>query len=161
MRGFTPGKHSFEDYGGALSLEVDVAVLGAGAGGAAAAYALAQAGHADLALATIAEALATSSAKADHHLDAELHRLQGEALLLQSPANAPQAAQCFQTALCISQQQHAKVFELRAATSLARLWKKKRKGAAAHTLLSGVYGAWREGLDTPDLCDARHLLERL
>ncbi|MBK7757209.1 MAG: NAD(P)-binding protein [Deltaproteobacteria bacterium] len=45
MRGFTPGKHSFEDYGGALSLEVDVAVLGAGAGGAAAAYALAQAGH--------------------------------------------------------------------------------------------------------------------
>ncbi len=125
------------------------------------AQALAQAGHADLALATIAEALATSSAKADHHLDAELHRLQGEALLLQSPANAPQAAQCFQTALCISQQQHAKVFELRAATSLARLWKKKRKGAAAHTLLSGVYGAWREGLDTPDLCDARHLLERL
>jgi choline dehydrogenase-like flavoprotein len=45
MRGFTPGKHSFEDYDGALSLEVDVAVLGAGAGGAAAAYALAKAGH--------------------------------------------------------------------------------------------------------------------
>ena len=107
------------------------------------------------------EALATGSAKADHHLDAELHRLQGEALLLQSPANAPQAVQCFQAALRISQQQHAKLFELRAATSLARLWKKKRKGAAAHALLAGVYGTWHEGLDTPDLHDARQLLERL
>ncbi|MBP9061655.1 MAG: hypothetical protein KBF98_15245, partial [Rhodoferax sp.] len=119
------------------------------------------AGRADLALATLDEAFATGSAKADHHLDAELHRLQGEALLLQSPSNAAQAVVCFQAALHISQQQHAKVFELRAATSLARLWKKKRKAQAAHALLAGVYEAFSEGFDTPDLQDARQLLVRL
>lgn len=119
------------------------------------------AGRADLALATLDEAFATGSAKADHHLDAELHRLQGEALLLQSPSNAAQAVVCLQAALRISQQQHAKVFELRAATSLARLWKKKRKAQAAHALLAGVYEAFSEGFDTPDLQDARQLLVRL
>ena len=112
-------------------------------------------------MATLDEAFATGSAKADHHLDAELHRLQGESLLLQSPSNAAQAVVCFQAALHISQQQHAKVFELRAATSLARLWKKKRKAQAAHALLAGVYEAFSEGFDTPDLQDARQLIVRL
>jgi DNA-binding SARP family transcriptional activator len=125
------------------------------------AQACVSAGRADLALVAIDEAFATSAAKADYHLDAELHRLQGEALLMQSPSNVDQAVQFFETALRISQQQHAKVFELRAAISLGRLWKKKRKSKAAQALLAGVVGSFSEGFDSPDLHDARQLLEQL
>ena len=92
---------------------------------------------------------------------AERHRLRGELLLLQVVPDAPAAEACFQQALDVARYQDAKSFELRAAMSLARLWQRQGKRAAAHELLALIYGWFTEGFDTPDLQDARALLEEL
>lgn len=78
-------------------------------------------GQFDAALRVIEQALATAGAKGDHHQDAELYRLQGEALLGQSPSHAAMAKALFEQALAVSQQQSAQSLALRAAMSLARL----------------------------------------
>ena len=72
-----------------------------------------------------------------------------------------QAETCFQQALDIARRQQAKSWELRAATSLARLWQRQRKRAEAHALLAPIYGWFTEGFDTADLQEARALLEAL
>jgi predicted ATPase len=61
----------------------------------------------------------------------------------------------------IARQQHAKSWELRAATSLARLWQGQDKRAEAHALLAPIYGWFTEGFDTADLQEAKALLEAL
>jgi len=94
-------------------------------------------------------------------LKAELHRLQGELLLQQSPDNATEAAACFQHALTIAHHQQAKSWELHAATSLARLWQQQGKQAEARELLAPVYNWFTEGFDTADLKDAKALLAEL
>ncbi len=66
---------------------------------------------------------------------------------------------CYQKALQISREQGAKSLELRAATSLSKLWFDQNKGQDARNLLTPVYGWFTEGFDTPDLKDARALLE--
>jgi predicted ATPase len=68
---------------------------------------------------------------------------------------------CFQQALDVARHQHAKSLELRAATSLARLWQHQGKRVAAYQLLAKVYGWFTEGFDTPDLQEAKALLEVL
>jgi predicted ATPase len=93
--------------------------------------------------------------------EAELHRLKGELLLQQSPNNATEAASCFQKAIAIAQNQSAKSWELRAATSLARLWQSQGKHQDAYDLLAPVYGWFTEGFDTADLQDAKALLDEL
>lgn len=111
------------------------------------------------------QALAVGNALGDHHIEAELHRLKGEALLglVDADANAgeAQAAACFQQALALSRRQQAKSLELRAATSLTRLWQKQGKRDDARRLLEETYGWFSEGFDTPDLQDARKLLDSL
>ena len=67
----------------------------------------------------------------------------------------------FQRALVISRHQEARSFELRAATSLARLWDEQGKRRQAHDLLAPIYGWFTEGFDTRDLIEAKALLEEL
>ena len=68
---------------------------------------------------------------------------------------------CFQKALTVAREQRAKSWELRAATSLARLWCEQGERAEARALLAPVYGWFTEGFDTPDLKDAKALLDEL
>ena len=72
-----------------------------------------------------------------------------------------EAEACFQQAIAVAQQQSAKSWELRAATSLARLWQQQGKQAEAYQLLAPVYDWFTEGFDTADLQDAKTLLDEL
>jgi class 3 adenylate cyclase/predicted ATPase len=109
----------------------------------------------------IAEALAFAEESGERWWEAELHRLSGELLLVQSGENRAQAEGCFLRASEIARQQSAKAFELRAATSLGRLWAQQGKPAQAHDLLAPVYGWFTEGFETQDLKHARALLDEL
>jgi predicted ATPase len=93
--------------------------------------------------------------------EAEIHRLKGELLLQQSSDNHTEAETCFHQAITIAQNQQAKSWELRAATSLARLWQSQDKRQDAYDLLAPVYEWFTEGFDTADLKDAKALLEEL
>ena len=86
---------------------------------------------------------------------AELHRIRGE-LLAASPAEEVET--CFRDALDIARKQEAKTFELRAATSLARLWSGRGEGQRAHDLLAPIYGLFKEEFSTRDLMGAKALL---
>jgi hypothetical protein len=89
---------------------------------------------------------------------AEAHRVRGDGWRALSDENAEAA---YQRALAIGREQHAKSFELRAATSLARLWQSRGKIVEAHDLLLPVYGWFTEGFDTHDLKEAKALLDQL
>ena len=91
--------------------------------------------------------------------EAELHRLKGQLLTVQSAKNQAEAEGCFNQAIAVARRQLAKSLELRAATSLARLWQGQGKIAEAHDLLSPVYGWFTEGFETADLKEAKALLE--
>jgi predicted ATPase len=91
--------------------------------------------------------------------EAELARLKGVLLLRLPHPEVPQAVACFQQALEVARRQQAKALELRAALSLSCLWQQQGKRTAAYDLLAPVYGWFTEGFDTPDLQDARALLE--
>jgi class 3 adenylate cyclase len=93
--------------------------------------------------------------------EAELYRLKGEFLLGLTVENRAEATACFHHALDVARRQQAKSLELRAAMSLARLWQRQGRRAAAHELLAPVYGWFTEGFDTADLQEARGLLEVL
>lgn len=112
------------------------------------------------ALATVDEALGMTARNRDCYYDAELQRLRGELLLLNGATEA-EAERCFQQALEIARQQSAKSWELRAATSLARLWQQQGKLTEAHQMLAEIYDWFTEGFDTADLQDAKALLEKL
>ncbi len=75
--------------------------------------------------------------------------------------DTPHAETCFYQALDVARQQQAKSWELRAATSLARLWQQQDKRQEARDLLAPVHGRFIEGFDTADLKDAKTLLETL
>jgi predicted ATPase len=90
-----------------------------------------------------------------------MYRLKGALLLQQSSDNHLEAETCFQHAMVIAQNQQAKSFELRAATSLARLWQQQGKRQDAHDLLAPVYEWFTEGFDTADLQEAKALLDVL
>jgi predicted ATPase len=118
-------------------------------------------------LGALEEALATAENHAERFYEAELHRLQGEVLLRKfvgatglSPLQMqPEAA--FQTALNIARHQGAKALELRAATSLSRVWQQQNKQQQAWQLLADIYNWFTEGFDTADLQEARALLDVL
>ena len=71
------------------------------------------------------------------------------------------AEDSFRTALAIAREQGTRGYELRAATSLARLWREQGRRADAHELLAPIYGWFTEGFDTPDLKEAKALLGEL
>jgi predicted ATPase len=127
---------------------------------------LAQA-HADVGqtaegLDAIAEALALVASTNERFYEAEIYRLKGELLPKHGGPDSPAGAETsFRQALDIARVQSAKSWELRAAMSLARLWRDQGKHVQARDLLSPVYGWFTEGFDTPDLKDAKALLEEL
>jgi predicted ATPase len=109
----------------------------------------------------LAEALAAIEASGRGDLLAEAYRLQGELLLRQAFPEAAQAEACFQQALAIARRQQAKSWELRATTSLSRLWQQQGKRDQAHDLLAPIYHWFSEGFDTADLQEAEVLLAEL
>jgi predicted ATPase len=91
----------------------------------------------------------------------EVHRLMGDLLLRRNPDAPDQADISYRRAIERARSQEAKSWELRAATSLARLWRGQGKPAAARELLAPVYGWFTEGFGTADLKDAKTLLDEL
>ena len=94
-------------------------------------------------------------------IEAELHRLRGELRLALPEPDQSEAEACFRRALAVAHEQQAKLWELRAATSLARLWRDQRRRNEAHDLLAPICGWFTEGFDTADLKDAKGLLDEL
>jgi predicted ATPase len=95
-----------------------------------------------------------------------MYRLRGELTLAQSSVQSlasrvKEAEACFPKAIEIAQRQQAKALELRATTSLARLWQRQGKNAKAHQMLSEGYNWFTEGFDTKDLQEAKVLLDDL
>jgi class 3 adenylate cyclase/tetratricopeptide (TPR) repeat protein len=117
-------------------------------------------GEVEEGLAAVEMGLAAAGRTGERYLEAELHRLKGE-LLLRSAGNETEAEACFLQALEVARRQQAKSWELPAAISLARLWRRQGKRAEARALLAGLYGWFTEGLDTPTLREARELLDTL
>jgi predicted ATPase len=119
------------------------------------------AGRPGAGLALLAEALNWTEANGGRWLEAELHRLRGE-LLLVTPDRDPVAAEtALRRALAVARDQGVRQWELRAATSLARLWRGQGRCVEARDLLAPVYGWFTEGFDTADLRDGRALLDAL
>jgi predicted ATPase/DNA-binding winged helix-turn-helix (wHTH) protein len=114
-------------------------------------------GRPDEGLAHVSEGFATSRRSGCHYWTAELHRLEGTLALESRGAKASESS--LREALTIARRQRAKSLELRAAMSLGRLWRKQRRGAEAHALLSEAYQWFTEGFETPDLRKAKALLE--
>ena len=123
------------------------------------AVALAQQGDHAEGLAGLSEALQSVEASGEGFWSAELHRSRG--LVLQSQNKLGESEVAFTQALQLARQQQAKSWELRAATSLARLWGEQGRRAQAQELLAPVYGWFTEGFDTADLKEAKALLDGL
>jgi predicted ATPase len=116
-------------------------------------------GQAGEGLTLLDEAVAAVHQTGERFCEAELYRLKGELLLVRSTGNHGEAQACFQQALTVARRQQARLWELRAAMSLSRLWQSQGKRAAAREMLAPIYGWFTEGFDTADLQDAKALLE--
>jgi predicted ATPase len=124
-------------------------------------HALLASGKLEEAEATLSEASAVGERTGDAHFTSELWRLKSE-LLLRRGGEDPHAAEEWLTnAINLAREQSAKMWELRAAASLARLWADRGRRSEAHDLLAPVYGWFTEGFDTADLKDAKALLVEL
>jgi predicted ATPase len=118
-------------------------------------------GYTDDGLQALAEAQTLVEQHDERYLEAEVSRLWGVLLLRQPETPQTEAETWLQRALDVARRQQAKSLELRAATSLARLWQQQGKRQEAHDLLAPVYGWFTEGFDTADLKDAKVLLDAL
>jgi predicted ATPase len=108
------------------------------------------------------EALAHARETGERFYEAEIHRLRGELFLAeQGEAAVPAARVCFEQARDVARRQGARAWELRAATSLARLLHREHDGAGARAVLGPIYAWFTEGFETVDLRNARALLESL
>jgi predicted ATPase len=105
------------------------------------------------------EALEIVKRTGERWLEAELYRHKGQLLLRQG--NSEAAEELYRKALSIAREQEAKLWELRAAASLTRLRRDQGRRAEAYDLLAPIYGWFTEGFDTPDLKEAKALLEEL
>ena len=122
---------------------------------------LAGAQQADEGLNRIEEALVVVGHEGRSWYEADVHRMKGELLLKRDATATRLAEECFRSALEIARRQSAKSFELRAAISLSRLLANQDRRDEARTMLAEIYGWFTEGFDTPDLKDAKTLLEEL
>jgi predicted ATPase len=113
------------------------------------------------ALPRLAEASALVDKTEERWFEAEVHRRSADIMLQLSKPNRAEAEACLRKAVAVAQKQGARLWELRAATSLARLWRDRGRRAEAHDLLAPVYGWFTEGFDTADLKGAKALLDEL
>jgi predicted ATPase len=125
------------------------------------AEALAFAGDVEEGLAELNQAIARSTETGEKWADAELHRLRGDLLCRLTRPDLDNAETSFRAALSIAREQGTKGFELRAATSLARLLGNDGRREEARELLAPVYDWFTEGFDTADRKDAKALLAEL
>jgi predicted ATPase len=107
------------------------------------------------------EALTTLQRTKERWFEAEVNRTAGEIALTSHKPDAAKAEAYFEWALTAARQQQAKSWELRAAMSMARLWREQGKRDEARDLLAPVYGWFTEGFDTVDLKEAKSLLNEL
>jgi class 3 adenylate cyclase/predicted ATPase len=105
------------------------------------------------------EGLAIAERNDERSQEAELYRLKGELLLAETPDQTTEAANCFRQAIETARRQQSKAWELRAAMSLARLWRLEGRHDEAREEISSVYHTFTEGFTTPDLTEAVALLE--
>jgi len=144
---------------------IELAGIGSGVGApfflSTLAQGLRKVGRHDEALGAVALGVAQADRLGQHYYDADLYRLRAE-ILLDTDGNAVEQAEALVgQSLEIARRQEAKTFELRAATSLARLWQRQGKRDAARALLTPLYAWFTEGFATRDLQDAKALLDDL
>jgi len=125
------------------------------------AEAVAATGAVAKAIEMLAEALAAAKACGAFWADAELHRLRGELLQSLSSPDWAEIERAFRTSLAVAHEQGTRGFELRAAISLARLLSNQERRDEARDVLAPLYGWFTEGFDTPDLKEAKALLDEL
>jgi predicted ATPase len=145
-------RNAFRSTGGNFLAPLDLAVL---------ASTHAALGNFEDARSCIAEAMKTMETKKEKWFEVEINRIAGEVELKCPERDAAKAEAYFERALAVARQQQAKSWELRAAMSLARLWRDQGKAREARELLAPVYGWFTEGFDTRDLKEAKALLEEL
>jgi predicted ATPase len=121
----------------------------------------AEIGQPDDARRCIGEAMAAVETAKERWCEAEVNRIAGEIVLLSLEPDAAKAEAHFERALAIAREQKAKSWELRAATSMARLRRDQGKRDEARDLLAPVYGWFTEGFDTLDLKEAKAVLDAL
>ncbi|TIS79448.1 MAG: hypothetical protein E5W94_05420 [Mesorhizobium sp.] len=112
-------------------------------------------------LGALDEALAVVEGTGERWPEAELYRLRGQLLAALPDGRPDEAIAAFQRAIQIARRQSAKSWELRAATDLARLWRHQGKHAEASDLLAPVHAWFSEGFETPDVQEAKALLDVL
>jgi predicted ATPase len=106
-------------------------------------------------------ALALAEQTRERWMNAELWRLRGCIVLRLGSSGEKDAEACFSHALACADAQQSKMLALRAATSLAGLWERQRLRGKAREFLAAHYNSVAEGLDTPDMTEARSLLDAL
>ena len=121
----------------------------------------AELGQFDDAWRCIDEAMTAAETTKEKWCEAEVHRTAGEIELMSHAPNMAKAKACFERALAVARAQQAKSWELRAAASLARLWRNQGRREEARDLLAPIYGWFTEGFDTLDLREAKTLLDAL
>ena len=149
---FTSGIAGFRSTGATHSLPFFSSYL---------ASAYADRGQFDDAWRCITEATSMIETTNERWAEAEIRRIAGEIALKSPEPDATKAGMYFEQALTVARQQQAKSWELRAAMSLARLWRDQGKPQQARELLAPVYGWFTEGFDTLDLKEAKALLDEL
>jgi class 3 adenylate cyclase/predicted ATPase len=109
----------------------------------------------------VASGLATAKQTGQTLAEAELHRVKGELIMIKDPGKVAEAERCLRTAIDAARRQDARLFELRASVSLARLLRNTSRRDEARTMLTEIYNWFTEGFDTADLKEAKALLEEL
>ena len=125
------------------------------------ARAYAELGQFENAWCCIDEAMTAVEITKERWHEADIYRMAGEIVLMSPESDAAKAEAHFQRALAVAREQQARSWELRAAMSMARLWRDQGKRQQACDLLAPVYGWFTEGFDTRDLKEARTLLDAL
>jgi predicted ATPase len=149
---FSSGMAAFRSTGATVTLSFSLSYL---------ARAYAELGQFDDAWRCIGEAMAAIETTRERFCEAEINRMAGDIAVLSPEPDAAKAESYFELALAIARGQQAKSFELRAAMSMARLWRDQGKRGEARDLLAPIYGWFTEGFDTLDLKEAKALLQEL
>jgi predicted ATPase len=150
VRAITWGITSLRSTGASLYEPVYLAYL---------AMAYAELGQSDDARRCIDDAIEKVERSKEKWCEAEVHRIAGEIALKSPEPDVAKAEAYFERALAVARKQQAKSWELRAAMSMARLWRDQGKRDEARNLLAPVYGWFTEGFDTLDLKEAKALLD--